>query len=105
MVGKASIPAARTPLVLRNWRRSMMDGYQRLFRRGSIHRAMDCPEQPFPILTVVGFDQELVVALVERDGDLHRIEFLGMIERGHLLPIEVDDRPVVQAETEPGTTL
>ena len=56
---------------------------------------MDRPELPFAIHLVVSFDQELVVALVERDVNLYRLEFLSMIDHSHLLPVEVNDGPIV----------
>lgn len=55
---------------------------------------------PFAVLAIVGLDEELVGALVERDGDPDGVEFVGMVEHGHLPAIQVNDRPVVQAETE-----
>ena len=42
---------------------------------------------PIAILPIVRLDQDLVVALVERDRNLHCLEFLGMIKHRHMLLI------------------
>ena len=46
------------------------------------------------------FDQSLIVSLVDRDGDFHRFELIGRIKRGHLTAVQIDDGPVIQAETQ-----
>lgn len=50
---------------------------------------------PVAVLPVVGFDQSLIVSLVDRDGDFHRFKLIGMIERGHLTAVQKDDGPVI----------
>ena len=64
----------------------------------SIDRAIEHPDESIAIQAIVRLDQKLVVSLSKRDGDLRRIEFLGMIQRRDLLAVQIDDRPIVQAK-------
>ena len=60
-----------------------------------LERTLDRPKMPIAILPVVGFDQQLIVSLVDRDGDFHRFKLIGVIERDHLTAVQINDGPVI----------
>ena len=66
----------------------------------SFDHAVDSPDEPVVIQLVVRLDEQLVVALPELNGNLRRLEFLGVVEHRHLLAIQINNRPIVQTKAQ-----
>lgn len=49
---------------------------------------------PVTVHTIVRLDQQLVVPLLERNGNLGRFKFFCVINRRNLLAVKINNRPV-----------